>query len=445
MSSPSLVTTFPFTMDPPSTANATAAKSVNSKSQIQMMKDSEIPNSDSNVSLKNKDQCQKHPALLGSLTPNTPQIFNFSPGPTCLPKAVESEIQKQCFSPHRLNSMYLSHRSPEFGSILKNAVQLTREVMNIPDNYEILFTHGGGHGQFAAVPLNLCPNGNEKVTYLVNGTWSKRAAEEAEKYASPTVISSVKEDGTFTTNPSLDNIDPESKYIYMCSNETVNGIELHRLPTNLQERGIHAPLVIDASSDFTSKPIDWIKSNVGILYACASKNIGHPGVTLAVIRRDLLGNPNPVCPGVLDYTVNVAADNLWNTTATFNVEVVGIVMDWIMSCGGVEAMEKNSIEKSSSMYDLIDSSSGFYATPLISEEERGVRSRMNVPFMIAGGDDATTEKFLIEAFERGIIGLRTLTPFGVGKYLRASLYHGVSVEDTQVLVRFMKEFMQKNR
>ncbi len=399
-----------------------------------------------------------HPALIGSLTPpdTAAATHNFSPGPTCLPDAVQNEIRRQCFDPHRLSSMYLSHRSPEFKSILNNTVLLMREVMKIPSNYEVLFTHGGGHGQFAAVPLNLCPTGTEKTIYLVNGTWSERAAAEAKKYSSPTIISSKnKDDGTYTTNPSLDDIpidiatDPNTKYIYLCSNETVNGIEYHRLPTkaDFQALGIHSPppLIIDASSDFTTKPIEWEQANVGILYACASKNIGHPGLTACIIRNDLLNNSNPLCPGVLDYTINVKADNVWNTCATFNIDVVGIVMDWIICSGGIDAMEQLSIQKSSMVYDLIDNSHGFYSTPLVTDEQRVIRSRMNIPFDVMGGNEEMTEKFVKEGWERGIVGLRTMTPFGVGRYLRASLYNGVSLESTEFLVQFMKEFMEMNR
>lgn len=393
-------------------------------------------------------QTDTHPSLIGSLTPpDNTRTHNFSPGPTSLPDPVQEEIRRQCFSPDRLSSMYLSHRSPEFGTILDNCIYLLRKVMAIPDNYEVLFTHGGGHGQFAAVPLNLCPTGEEKAAYLVSGTWSERAFDEAKKYCSPSIISSKnEEDGTYKTFPTVlpNEIDPDSKYVYMCSNETVNGVELHRLP-DLKSRGVDAPLVIDASSDFTTKPIDWEKYNVGVLYACASKNIGHPGLTACIIRKDLLGNPSPMCPGVFDYTVNAKAGNLWNTTATFNVDVVGIVMDWILANGGVTAMEELSIEKSQLVYDVIDSSDGFYSTPLVTDEQKAVRSRMNVPFDVNGGDEEMTATFLKEAWERGIVGLRTLTPFGVGRYLRASLYHGVSLESSKFLVQFMEEFMNKNR
>jgi phosphoserine aminotransferase len=380
-----------------------------------------------------------HPIMKGSLVPPSGvPAMNFSPGPTNLPASVEATVKK-LFDNERMCSMYLSHRSPEFVDILEETNQLARETMEIPDNYEILFMHGGGHGQFAAVPMNLCVNKEDKATYLINGTWSKRAAEEASKFATPIVVSSENEDGTFTSNPSFENIDMDSKYIYVCSNETVNGIEMHRLPKLGPDS---PPLVIDASSDFSTKRIEWVESNVGVLYACASKNIGHPGLTMVVIRKDLIGNQQPICPGVFCYKTNVQGGNLWNTIATFNVEVVGIVMKWIIDQGGVDEMERRSIAKSSMVYNLVDNSDGFYSTPI---RDTSIRSRMNVPFDIAGGDDEITKEFLVEAWEQGIVGLRTLTPFGVGKYLRASLYNGVSVENTEKLVFFMEEFMKSKQ
>jgi phosphoserine aminotransferase len=376
-----------------------------------------------------------HPAMIGSLVcPEGVKPLNFSPGPTSLAAEVEASI-KALFDTERICSMYLSHRSPEFLEILSTTVQHCRVAMDIPEQYEILFMHGGGHGQFAAVPLNLCPLGDEKATYLVNGTWSKRAQSEASKYCHPLVVSSENKDGTFTHNPSFDYLDPESKYVYLCSNETVNGIEMHQLP----KLSIQAPLVVDASSDFSTKPIDWVGCNVGVLYACASKNIGHPGVTLCVIRKDLLGTPSQLCPGVLCYSTNVRAGNLWNTIATFNVEVINIYMQWMIAQGGVHEMERRAKIKSAMVYDLIDGSNGFFSTPVA---DRSIRSRMNVPFDVAGGDEEITRNFLIQGWERGIVGLRTLTPFGVGKYLRASLYNGVSVQQVQTLVEFMDGFMK---
>ena len=382
---------------------------------------------------------QEHPVMKGSLVPPSGvPVMNFSPGPTSLPAAAEAEVKK-LFDAERMCSMYLSHRSPEFVEILEETNKLARQAMEIPDNYEILFMHGGGHGQFAAVPLNLCADKSTKATYLVNGTWSKRAAQEASKYSEPYVVSSENDNGTFTSNPDAEKYLKGSKYIYVCSNETVNGIEMHRLPKLGPDS---PPLVIDASSDFSTKPIDWVESNVGIIYACASKNIGHPGLTMVVIRKDLIGGPQPICPGVLSYETNVKAGNLWNTIATFNVEVVGIVMKWLIEQGGVHAMETVSIEKSSMFYDLIDRSDGFYGTPI---DDKSIRSRMNVPFNVGGGCEEITKDFLVQSWERGVVGLRTLTPFGVGKYLRASLYNGVSLDNAKFLLAFMEEFMDKNR
>ncbi|KAL9189896.1 hypothetical protein ACHAXT_009571 [Thalassiosira profunda] len=390
-----------------------------------------------------------HPALRGSLTPpsdcGASKVLNFSPGPTNLPPAVEAAVRARCLPEARelrLGSMALSHRSPEFGAILRRALETTRRVMEVPPEYDILFTQGGGHGQFAAVPMNLCPTGAEAASYVVNGTWSKRAVEEASKYCRPHVISSLESDGSCTAYPSLERlnaeVDPDSAFLYVCSNETVNGLELHRLP----RLDCDVPLVVDASSDFTSKPIAWRECNVGVLFACASKNIGHPGITMVVVRRDLLGRANPFTPGFLNYRTNILADNVWNTIPTFNVDVIGIMMEWIEEEGGMAEMERRSVAKAELVYATIDGSGGFFGTPV--EKESGCRSRMNAPFCVADGDEDLTNLFLVECWERGIVGLRTVTPFKQGKYLRASLYHGVSEEEAVVLTDFMKEFAARH-
>ncbi len=387
-----------------------------------------------------------HPALAGSLRSTVPsdELINFSPGPTSLPKPVEKSIAAS-FSEPGLTSLALSHRSPEFLEILEHAVASARSVMGIPDNYEVLFTHGGGHGQFAALPLNLCHEASDVATYVVNGTWSLRGRDEASRYCdAQTIDGRDSSTGDYTSFPELTevDIDAESRYIYLCSNETVNGIELHRLP-KLPESRRHIPLVIDASSDFSTKPIDWEGAGVGVLFACASKNIGHPGVTMTIIRKDLLGEgkASPLCPGVFNYTTNSEADNLWNTPATFNIEVVGRVMDWIAGIGGVEELERRSIAKASALYEVIDASDGFYGTPVT---DKRLRSRMNVPFNLMGGDVTLTERFLIESWNKGMVGLRTLTPFGVGDYLRASLYNGVTIENAVALADFMKQFAREH-
>lgn len=395
--------------------------------------------------MKTNINANPHPALVGSLSAADPSVklINFSPGPTSLPKAVEEEIAA-VFKKPGLTSLALSHRSPEFLDILDHAVASVRRVMDVPDDFEVLFTHGGGHGQFAAVPLNLCRDQSDVATYIVNGTWTARAREEAERYCTVRTIDGRDPDGGYTTFPELkeEDIDPKSKYVYLCSNETVNGIELHRLP-ELPDSRRHIPLVIDASSDITTKPIDWHGDGVGVLFACASKNIGHPGLTLTIIRKDLLGKDkaSPLCPGVFNYTTNSEAGNLWNTPATFNIEVVGILMDWLERHGGVAENERRSIAKSKVIYDVIDNSGGFYSTPV---QDKTLRSRMNVPFNIKGGDKETTDEFLIESWNEGMVGLRTLTPFGVGDYLRASLYNAITEEEAASLANFMQRFAGKH-
>lgn len=388
-----------------------------------------------------------HPALIGSLSlsESADVLRNFSPGPTSLPKEVEQTIAAG-FQRNGLTSLATSHRAPEFIELLAHTVASARKVMSIPDDYEVLFTHGGGHGQFASVPLNLCQNKSDIASYIVNGTWSSRAADEAKKYCTVHLVDgSDPETGKFNTFPELteENIHPESKFVYLCSNETVNGVELFRLP-KLPESMSHIPLVVDASSDFSTKPIDWHGENVGILFACASKNIGHPGLTMTVIRKDLLGEgkASELCPGVFNYTINSEAGNLWNTPATFNIEVVGYLMDWLDKNGGVEACEQRSISKAKAIYDVIENSNGFYATPV---SNKALQSRMNVPFNVKGGDEDLTNRFLIDAWEKGMVGLRTLTPFGVGEYLRASLYNGVSEQDACVLADFMVQFALDNQ
>lgn len=385
-----------------------------------------------------------HPALVGSLSTTAPSdaVINFSPGPTSLPKAVEKEISAS-FNKPGLTSLALSHRSPEFVTILDHAIASARRVMAIPDDYVVLFTHGGGHGQFAALPLNLCQAQSDVATYVVNGTWSSRGRDEAQKYCQvQTVDGRDPKTGQFTSFPELTeaNIDAKSRFVYVCSNETVNGIELHRLP-KLPESRRHIPLVVDASSDFSTKPIAWHDDGVGVLFACASKNIGHPGLTMTVVRKDLLGKASPLCPGVFNYSINNEAGNLWNTPATFNIEVVGLVMDWLEREGGVVENERRCIAKAKVLYEVIDNSSGFYATPV---QNKALRSRMNIPFNVKGGDEALTNKFLIKSWEEGMIGLRTLTPFGAGDYLRASLYNGVTIEEATRLADFMQRFAREN-
>jgi phosphoserine aminotransferase len=393
--------------------------------------------------------------LAGSLRAANPgaPLLNFSPGPTSLPPAVMREVQAELldFEGCGLGVMELSHRSPEFLAILARARASLRRVLNVPENFSILFTHGGGHGQMAAVPLNLCGGGGgggggvSRASYIVSGTWSQRAAAEARKYADVCVLSDTGASG-------FDRISFEweqggegeqegrpSAYTWVCSNETVNGLELHRLGD--LARALPAgsgPLVVDASSDIGTKPVDW--EHVGVLFACAPKNLGHPGLTMVIVRDDLLpgeGAAQAQCPGVLDWGIAARSDCLWNTPATFNIYTTGLVLEWVERQGGVAEMERRAVTKADAVYGAIDQSGGVFSTPA---SEHAQRSRQNVPFDVCGGDAAATERFLLGAHARNMVGLRTNTPFGFGAHLRASLYTAVEVQHAQALAAYMAEF-----
>eukprot|EP00747_Dinoflagellata_sp_TGD_P023589 gnl/TRDRNA2_/TRDRNA2_129919_c0_seq4.p1 gnl/TRDRNA2_/TRDRNA2_129919_c0~~gnl/TRDRNA2_/TRDRNA2_129919_c0_seq4.p1 ORF type:complete len:427 (-),score=78.85 gnl/TRDRNA2_/TRDRNA2_129919_c0_seq4:409-1509(-) len=329
--------------------------------------------------------------------------------------------------------MALSHRSPEFGAIIQDTRNVLRRVLHLPQTHEVLFTHGGGHGQFAAVPLNLCHGGAEKcrADYIINGLWGRRAAAEASKYV--TVHVAAESDGTKLPKRSEWDLDPKASYRYICSNETVDGNEFHSMPTF--DDGV--PLVVDMSSDICSKCIDW--TSVGVAFACTPKNIGHPGLTVVVVRKDLLSSceAQPCCPGVLNWRINHESGAMWNTPATFNIYTTGKVLHWMEKEGGLEEMERRAVRKAGAFYAAIDDSNGFFSTPLSDAAER---SRMNVPFCVLDGDVAATDAFLIAAYERNMVGFRTKTPFGTGKWLRASFYTGTSVEEADSLVAFMKSF-----
>lgn len=363
--------------------------------------------------------------------------MNFSPGPAQLPPAVLREIQAELLDVGTGTSvMCLSHRSPEFGAIFDSALAVLRRVLKLPDTHVLLFTHGGGHGQFAAVPLNLCPAGKEsRADYIISGTWSRRAAAEASKYV--TVRTAAEGDGTRLPRREEWDLDPQASYRYLCSNETVDGLEFTSLPAFDDD----VPLVVDMSSDIASKPLEW--SRVGVAFACAPKNIGHAGLTVVALRRSLLdGVGSTSCPGVLDWRINVESGGMWNTPPTFNIYSTGKVLSWIEEHGGVEEMEAQAIKKARALYSLIDASDGFYDTPCTVSADR---SRMNVPFNVCGGDCEATDAFLCGAFVRNMVGFRTNTPFGHGRWLRASLYIATTVEQVEELVAFMTLFAEEWR
>ncbi|KAK3252604.1 hypothetical protein CYMTET_15628 [Cymbomonas tetramitiformis] len=378
-------------------------------------------------------------ALAGSLRAANPleRVSNFSPGPTSLPSTVMRSISEEFLSWNQcgLSVLELSHRSPEFLEIKRDAEMTLREVMEIPEGFTIIWAHGGGHGQFAAIPLNLCGEKSARADYVVTGAWSERAAQEASKFCQVDRVQpkpgTDPSDWEFSSEPPA--------YTYICSNETIDGFEFraedfpHRL-------GV--PLVVDMSSDICSKVLDW--SRIGVAFACAPKNIGHPGLTVVIARNDLLERKSQreTCPGILDWKNFIESDGMWNTVATFNVYTTAKVLQFIQDEGGLPEMERRSIEKSSILYDVIESSGGLYSTPWKISRHR---SRMNVCFEVKEEDphsSRNTEAFLTGAHQLNIIGLKTKTPFPTGNKLRASLYTSVSISDVQKLASYMKDFQK---
>ena len=279
--------------------------------------------------------------------------------------------------------MCYSHRSPNFGKIFEESKNALRKLMMLPPNFEILFTHGGGHGQFAAVPLNLS-KASDFAEYVDTGTWSKRAADEARKYISVNIV--AKSGGKVSSKAS---------YRYICSNETVNGVEFREMPKFDDD----VPLVVDMSSDIASKVIDWTR--VGVAFACAPKNIGHAGLTVVLVRRDLLDRTaQKICPGVLNWRTLYDSGGMYNTPPTFNIYTTKLVAEYILGQGGLHDSEKAAIRKARAIYDAIDESDGFYETRVTRREER---SRMNIPFRVRGGKEHTNT-FLREAYNRNMVG-----------------------------------------
>ena len=355
--------------------------------------------------------------------------YNFGPGPAPMPTQVLEQVQRELldFQGTGLSVLSMSHRSPEFSHIRDDALEKIAQVLQLPETHRVVFVHGGGHGQFAAVPLNLIKDedkANSWGEYLRSGTWTDRAYNEGSKFANVRFIDEI-------------DVDTTAKYVYLCGNETVNGTEVRTFP-KLRT----AALVVDMSSDIASKPIDW--SNVAVGFACTPKNLGHPGLTVLVIREDLLTPPQKACPGVLDWYTMYQSKSVWNTPATFNIYTTKLVCDWILESGGLEEMERRAIAKSALLYDLIDSSEGYYTTPLKKGDPK--RSRMNIPFGLKGEpcDSPLTTRFLKAAYEENIVGLLTLTPFGYGSYLRASMYNHVTEEMAQYLCDFMTKFRKEN-
>ncbi|XP_037654183.1 phosphoserine aminotransferase [Choloepus didactylus] len=364
------------------------------------------------------------------------QVVNFGPGPAKLPHSVLLEIQKELldYKEVGISVLEMSHRSSDFAKIINTTENLVRELLAIPDNYKVIFVQGGGCGQFSAVPLNLIGlKAARCADYVVTGAWSAKAAEEAKKFGTVNTVYPKLGSYTKIPDPSTWNLNPDASYVYYCANETVHGVEFDFVP---DVKG--AVLVCDMSSNFLSKPVD--VSKFGVLFAGAQKNVGAAGVTVVVVRDDLLGFALQECPSILEYKVQVSNKSLYNTPPSFSIYVMGLVLEWIKNNGGAVAMEKLSCIKSKMIYDIIDHSQGFYVCPV----EPQSRSKMNVPFRIGNskGDEALEKRFLDKALELNMISLKGHRSVGG---IRVSLYNAVTIDDVQKLAAFMKNFLEMHQ
>jgi len=363
-------------------------------------------------------------------------IVNFAAGPAKLPESVLKKIQNELtdYQGHGMSVMEMSHRSAPFGEIIANAEKSVRQLMDVPDDYAVLFMQGGGTGQFAAVPLNLLGSKQSpKVDYFITGTWSAKAAKEAEKYATVNRVLPKTDSYTDMAEQSRWSLDPEAAYVYYCANETIHGLEFHFIP---ETNGV--PLVCDMSSCIMTKPIP--VSKFGIIYAGAQKNIGAAGVTLVIVRKDLMTSPMKHCPSVLEYKIMAANKSLYNTPPAFNIYVMGQVFEWLQEEGGLSEMERRSQDKSSALYNLIDNSNGFFRCPVKPK----CRSRMNVPFRIGSQEECESLEaaFMKEAAE---LGLRELKGHRSVGGIRVSLYNAIRIEHVERLMEFMKQFQNKHQ
>ena len=358
------------------------------------------------------------------------RVYNFSAGPGVLPVEVLEKAQSELveYGSAGMSVMEMSHRSKEYMAIIEETEARLRRLMEIPDDYAVLFLQGGASMQFAMVPLNLYHTSN-KADFLDTGAWSAKAIKEAKKFGKVNVIASSKADNyAYIPSYSKEDFDPEADFFYICANNTIYGTRF----TSLPETG-NVPLVADMSSCILSEKIDVTK--FGVIFAGAQKNLGPAGVTVVIIRKDLIGKAKPEVPTMLDYKIHLENDSMYNTPPTYGIYMLGLVLEWIENMGGVEAVEARNIEKATLLYDYLDSSKLFKGT--VKKEDR---SLMNVPFVT--GDEALDAKFIKEAKEAGFVNLKGHRSVGG---MRASIYNAMPVEGVAALVDFMKQFEEANK
>jgi phosphoserine aminotransferase len=357
-------------------------------------------------------------------------IYNFSAGPAVLPKEVLQQAQAELLDWHGsgMSVMEMSHRGKEYMGIQAQAEADLRELMGIPTSYKVLFLQGGASQQFAMIPMNLL-RGKKSADYLNTGEWSKKAISEAKKFGAVNVVATGA-DRNFSYIPAFNTWqrDPNAAYLHYTPNETIGGVEFNWLP----DVGT-VPLVADMSSCILSRPVD--VSKFGLIYAGAQKNVGPAGLTIVIVREDLIGEVLPGTPTMLDYKTHAENDSMYNTPPTYGIYIAGLVFQMLKRKGGIAQMEKTNIAKAKLLYATIDASNGFYHCPVALSD----RSRMNVPFTLK---DANLDgDFVKQADARGLLQLKGHRSVGG---MRASIYNAMPLEGVQALINFMKEFAKKH-
>ncbi len=353
------------------------------------------------------------------------RVYNFGAGPATLPESVLKKAHDEMMEWHStgISVMEMGHHSKEFTSIVEQAEVNLRELLSIPASYQALFLPGGGTGQFAAVPLNLGRD-KAKFAYIHTGQWSGKAIAEAARYGEVQVAASSKDQG-FTLIPPRSEwkFDSDVAYLHYTANETISGVEFQSAP----EVG-DITLVADMSSNICSRPID--VNQFGVIYAGAQKNLGAAGITIVIVRDDLIGHAHPFTPSIFDYKLQANEHSILNTPPTYSWYMLGLELEWLKEQGGIAEVEKRNIRKAEKLYAVIDESS-FY----LNKVDPAVRSRMNVPFHLT--DDNLEQAFLTQAKEHGLVNLAGYRSIGG---LRASIYNAMSEEGVDKLVAFMREF-----
>ena len=356
------------------------------------------------------------------------RVYNFSAGPSMLPLPVleKAAAELVCYEDTGMSVMEMSHRSPAYDAIIKAAEAGLRSLMNVPDNYKILFMQGGASTQFAAVPLNLMKTG--KADYILSGQFSTKAYKETLKYGDAQAVASSKDDN-FSVIPATtrDSFRPDADYVHVCFNNTIYGTKYNYIPDTGD-----IPLVADMSSCIISEPVD--VSKFGVIYAGAQKNMAPAGVTVVIVREDLLGNARPETPSMLDWKLMADNDSMYNTPPCYSIYMLKLVCDWVRDMGGLDAMKAHNEKKCAILYDYLDNQD-YYLAPVKKE----CRSMMNVTFVT--GDADLDKKFASEAAKAGLSNLKGHRSVGG---MRASIYNAMPIEGVEALVAFMKKFAEEN-